>query len=81
MEKYLNFTFQVNKFKKAENDPEWIGYSKNPNGDRFYFVKIFKNNGKYGEYMSGSIDMEKLKTLENLGDQEEFEEYGPGLEE
>jgi len=60
MGKYLNFTFQLNKFKKTDKDTHWVGYAKNPDGTRFYFVKIFKNQGQYGEFMSGSIDMEKL---------------------
>lgn len=60
MSKYLNVTFQLNKYKKSERDAHWVGYSKEEDGSRFYFVKIFKNNGQYGEYLSASIDMEKL---------------------
>ena len=75
MEKYLNFTFQKNKFKEGEKDPEWVGYSKTPDGARFYFVKIFKNNGQYGEYMSGSIDLEKLRKFLKDNDNSPEEEY------
>ena len=66
MDKYLNFTFQINKYKKTDKDAEWVGYFKNANGTRTYFVKIFKNNGQYGEYMSGSIDLEKLPKQINI---------------
>lgn len=66
----MNFTLQHNKFHvdNPEKESLYNGYVKLASGEKVYLIKIWERMGKFGKFLSGSIELDKIeKAKEEAG--------------